>query len=230
MGASVGMLVMLVFVLVHHSKSSAGATTENLLVAGAATTDSLPSGAMPAAADAGVGELQATSAGQAAAGSTSGSTQVEMVDDKKAAASAEARSAVPTFGSGKLTHAVILQVQMDGAIGAMHGARLADGFSVTVPGRKTSDTGPSLSRLDARLSAVKVSNRSKGSELVFEFRGEVPPYLVKVRGDKLQIALGHPSVNSHPVAARTTAKEHARPAADSSGRSRDVAAKTRKQP
>jgi hypothetical protein len=146
---------------------------------------------------------------------TADSTHVEPVDDTKPSApssSDASPAAVPTFGSGKVSHAVIVQVKMDGSIAALHGARSASGFVVTVPGRRTLDSATLLGRADPRLASVKVANRSKGTELTFEFRGAVPSYLVRARGDRLQIALGQSDASAarSPIATRTAgSSEHA---------------------
>jgi hypothetical protein len=176
------------------------------LATDAASIDSAVANAM-AAADGGI-------AGPETQVATADSAHVEPVDDSKpsAASSSDASpAAVPTFGSGKVSHAVIVQVKMDGSIAAMHGARTASGFVVTVPGRRTLDSATLLGRADPRLASVKVANRSKGTELTFEFRGAVPSYLVRARGDRLQIALGQSDASAarSPVATRTAGTDHA---------------------
>jgi hypothetical protein len=151
-----------------------------------------------------------------AAASTAAPPHVEPVDDTKPTATPSGGSStaplVPTFGYGKVSHAVIVQVKLDGAISTLRGARASNGFTVVVPGRRTLDSPALLSRADPRLAAVKVANRPKGTELMFEFRGEVPSYLVRARGDRLQVALGpsDASPSRSPVATRTSGVDHVR--------------------
>jgi hypothetical protein len=59
---------------------------------------------------------------------------------------------------------------------------------------------------------VKVSSGQKGSELFFAFRDVVPPYTVRARGDRLQVALGRsePSTAHGAIATRATVAEHTR--------------------
>ena len=53
------------------------------------------------------------------------------------------------------------------------------------------DNGSALAGKDSRIASVHVSNGAKGSELTFQFKDGVPPYLVRAKGHDLQISLGH---------------------------------------
>ncbi|HEY3595241.1 MAG TPA: hypothetical protein VGL13_15250, partial [Polyangiaceae bacterium] len=135
---------------------------------------------------------------------------IEPVDDTKAAVPNATLQLVPKFGFGKVHQATIVQVQLDGPIPTIHGARLANGFTVSVPGRRTTDRAALLGRADPRLANVKVVNRAKGTELTFEFRDTVPAFMVRARGDHLEVSLGQSVPSRGPVAARTSNADHAR--------------------
>ncbi|MET0593630.1 MAG: PilZ domain-containing protein [Polyangiaceae bacterium] len=106
-------------------------------------------------------------------------------DDK----SGKAHGKAQPFGHGKVEHAMVLRIKTDGTIGDMHGVRTAGGFTLTLPGRKTLDTGAALAARDSRIAKVNVSNNAKGSELTFHFKGGVPAYLVSPNGRDLQLSL-----------------------------------------
>jgi len=143
------------------------------------------------------------------------SSPVEAVDDRRSDDDGDSTkySKVAPFGHGKVSHATTLRMKTDGDITAIHGARTPTGFTVTLPGRRSMESGPSLAGRDPRIASVHVSNGSKGSELTFQFKDGVPPYLVSARGHDLQIALGRsgePSDSSTDTAKRgSTAKKGA---------------------
>jgi hypothetical protein len=123
-----------------------------------------------------------------------GVAPMETVDDRKADSdddgSGKSHAKVAPFGHGKVSHATVLRMKTDGEISAIHGARTPTGFTLTVPGRRSMDSGSSLAGRDARIASVHVSNNSKGSELAFQFKDGVPPYLVRAKGHDLQISIG----------------------------------------
>ena len=132
-------------------------------------------------------------------------------DDKK----------VAPFGHGKVAHATVLRMKTDGEITAIHGARTPTGFTVTVPGRRSMESSAGLAGRDARIASVKITNGSKGSELAFQFKDGVPPYLVRAKGHDLQISLGRaPSGDDakddskHGVTAKKQSSETRRPKKD----------------
>ena len=96
------------------------------------------------------------------------------------------------FGHGKVEHAMMLRIKTDGNIADLRGVRSSSGFTLTMPGRRTLDTGSALAARDPRIASVRVANNAKGSELTFQFKGGVPAYLVSPNGRDLQLALGRP--------------------------------------
>jgi hypothetical protein len=109
------------------------------------------------------------------------------VDDGK---SGKTRAKPAPFGHGKVEHPLVLRIKTDGNIADFRGVRSAAGFTLTMPGRRTLDTGSALAARDSRIASVRVANNAKGSELTFQFKGGVPSYLVSPNGRDLQLSLG----------------------------------------
>jgi hypothetical protein len=111
-------------------------------------------------------------------------------DESAKASSEKPRSKVGSFVHGKVSHPVALRLRTDGEITALHGARSPTGFTVSIPGRRALDNGPSLSSRDSRIASVRISNGSKGSDVTFQFKDGVPAYAVRAKGHDLRILLG----------------------------------------
>jgi hypothetical protein len=79
---------------------------------------------------------------------------------------------------------------MDGPIERINGAAGAMGFTISLPDRRSVSSTTDLARKDKRLSSVNVVNTSHGAEVTLQFKDGVPPYLARVKGDRLEIALG----------------------------------------
>jgi hypothetical protein len=79
---------------------------------------------------------------------------------------------------------------MDGAVERITGAAGAMGFTISVPGRRSVSAASDLTRKDKRLASVNVVNTSHGAEISVQFKDGVPPYLARVKGDRLEIAIG----------------------------------------
>src|SRR5262249_33274764 len=87
-------------------------------------------------------------------------------------------------------HPVVLKIKMDGPIERINGAAGAMGFTISVPNRRSVASPSDLTRKDKRLASVNVVNTSHGAEISVQFKDGVPPYLAKVKGDRLEIAIG----------------------------------------
>jgi hypothetical protein len=109
------------------------------------------------------------------------------------------------WGQGSVSHPIVLKIKMDGAIDHINGASGAMGFTISVPGRRSVSTGTDLARKDKRLASVNVVNSSKGAEITVQFKDGVPPYLAKIKGDRLEIALGK---EGHSKVAKKKKKGH----------------------
>jgi hypothetical protein len=98
---------------------------------------------------------------------------------------------VNEWGQGKVSHAKVLRIKMDGALDGLVGASGAMGFTISVPNHRALSTSSDLAKKDKRLASVKVVNTSQGAEITVQFKDGVPAYLARIKGDKLEIALGN---------------------------------------
>ena len=168
--------------------AAAGTPTANVPLFGAtplSTTEPVPapasSGAALAAAAPGVGTPDAPD------GEDDGASAAVAV-----AAAGDGKSGAPLkeWGQGSVSHPVTLKLKMDGPIERITGAAGAMGFTISLPDRRSVSATTDLARKDKRLSSVNVVNTSHGAEVTLRFKDGVPPYLAKVKGDRLEIALG----------------------------------------
>ena len=111
---------------------------------------------------------------------------------------------VTPFGNGPVgSHGNILKLKMDGAIEKIHGASQPTGFTVVLPNRKSLDAAGPLAAKDPRIAAIKVSNEAGGAELSVTFKDGVPNYLVRAKGDSLELVLARsPHAADKPAAAQ----------------------------
>jgi hypothetical protein len=79
---------------------------------------------------------------------------------------------------------------MDGPVSGFSASEADGGFNIVVPGRKSLSTSTALVRKDKRIQALDVIPREDATEINVRFKGEPPAYLVKVRSDRVEIALG----------------------------------------
>ncbi len=94
------------------------------------------------------------------------------------------------WGQGSVSHPIVLKIKMDGAVERITGAAGAMGFTISVPGRRSVSASSELAHKDKRLASVTVVNNANGAEITVQFKDGVPPYLAKVKGDRLEIAIG----------------------------------------
>jgi hypothetical protein len=111
-------------------------------------------------------------------------------DDDGAPGGASDGRILKEWGQGTVSHPVVLKIKMDGAIEKISGAAGAMGFTISVPGRRSVSSASDLTRKDKRLASVNVVNTSHGAEISVQFKDGVPPYLAKVKGGVLEIAIG----------------------------------------
>lgn len=112
---------------------------------------------------------------------------------------------VTPFGSGAIgANGNVLRLKMDGAVERIHGASQPTGFTVVIPGRKSLDAAAPLATKDPRIAAMHVSNEVSGAELSVSFKDGVPGYLVRAKGDVLELVLARPghATDERPAAAR----------------------------
>lgn len=94
------------------------------------------------------------------------------------------------WGQGTVQHPVVLKLKMDGPVERLTGAAGAMGFTIVMPNRRSVSTAHDLTRKDKRLASVNVVNTSHGAEVTVQFKDGVPPYMARIKGDKLEIAIG----------------------------------------
>jgi hypothetical protein len=111
-------------------------------------------------------------------------------DEDGAPGDASSGRILKEWGQGSVSHPIVLKIKMDGAIEKISGAAGAMGFTISVPGRRSVSSASDLTRKDKRLASVNVVNTSHGAEISVQFKDGVPPYLAKVKGDRLEIAIG----------------------------------------
>jgi hypothetical protein len=99
---------------------------------------------------------------------------------------------VAPFGNGNVQHGNVLKLKMDGAIDKINGAAQPTGFTVSIPGRRSLEPAGPLASRDTRIASIKVTNEGTGSELDVAFKDGVPSYLVRAKGDTLEIVLAAP--------------------------------------
>jgi hypothetical protein len=116
----------------------------------------------------------------------------EPVADEPAPRHHARRPHVMPFGNGAVAHGNVLKLKMDGAIERINGASEPTGFSVSIPGRRALEPASPLAARDNRIASIKVSNNGSGSTLDVAFKDGVPSYLVRARGDMLEIVLAAP--------------------------------------
>ena len=99
---------------------------------------------------------------------------------------------VAPFGNGAVAHGNVLKLKMDGTIDKIDGSSEPTGFSVSIPGRRALEPAGPLAARDNRIASIKVSNDGGGSMLDVAFKDGVPSYLVRAKGDTLEIVLAAP--------------------------------------
>lgn len=96
------------------------------------------------------------------------------------------------FGRGKIEHGKAFRLKMDGPIEDIQGAQLPEGFLVTLPDRRSLEGAATLFKQDPRVLHAKVDNTSHGAELELTFKDGTPGYVVRARGETLEIVLSNP--------------------------------------
>jgi hypothetical protein len=108
----------------------------------------------------------------------------------------------------------VLRIKMDGAIEKIEGDASSTGFSVVLPGRRSLEPAAPLAARDSRIASIRVTNDAPGAELALAFKDGVPNYLVRAKGDTLEIvlapqgALGEAPKAAHAPQATHHKKKH----------------------
>ncbi len=120
--------------------------------------------------------------------------------------------ALTPFGNATVARGNVLTLKMDGPIDRIQGAQQPTGFTVSVPGRKSLESGSAFPSRDERVAAAHVDNNPEGAELTVNFRDGVPNYQVRARGDTLEVHLATLTnvVEKSPEAHKKKTKHHTR--------------------
>ncbi len=94
------------------------------------------------------------------------------------------------FGHGSVRSPIVLKIKTDGDIEAVNGAAGAMGFTISLPGRRAKSSAAELMRKDKRIASLNIVNNQTGSEISIQFKDGVPAYMVKAKGNRLDISLG----------------------------------------
>ena len=122
---------------------------------------------------------------------TSGATELATNDvlDEGTESHAHHRARVAPFSNGAVSHGNVLRIKMDGEIEKIEGDGQPTGFTVVIPGRRSLEPAAPLAARDSRIASIRVTNDGSGAELTLAFKDGVPNYLVRAKGDVLEIVL-----------------------------------------
>jgi hypothetical protein len=101
------------------------------------------------------------------------------------------------FTNGAVNHGKVLKLRMDGPIDKIQGAQRETGFTVVLPGRRSLEASSAIAGKDSRIAQVRLSNDGQGTELSMNFKDGVPNYLVRAKGDVLEILLAEKKKKEH---------------------------------
>ena len=93
------------------------------------------------------------------------------------------------FTNGPVAHGTVLKLKMDGPIERLQGAPQPTGFTVVLPNRRSLEAASPLASKDSRIAGIRVANDGNGAELSVTFKDGVPNYIVRAKGDTLEMVL-----------------------------------------
>lgn len=93
------------------------------------------------------------------------------------------------FSNGPVAHGTVLKLKMDGPIERLQGAPQPTGFTVVLPHRRSLEAASPLAAKDPRIAGIRIANDGGGAELTVTFKDGVPNYLVRAKGDTLEMVL-----------------------------------------
>lgn len=129
-----------------------------------------------------------------------GSLDIGAEDDLASAdrvvAAPRAKRVARPFGRGKIERGKAFRLKMDGPIEDIQGVQLPEGFLVTLPQRRSLEGAATLFKQDPRVLRAKVDNTSHGAELELTFKNGTPAYVVRARGETLEIVLSRPELSN----------------------------------
>lgn len=99
---------------------------------------------------------------------------------------------VKPYSQGRLHLPIVHRLRLDKPGTALKGFAKSNGFSVLIPGRKVIDNPKSIQKRDDRIAAVKADVTPDGAVVNFRFRGSVPAYKVRLKGDTVEFFISQP--------------------------------------
>lgn len=93
------------------------------------------------------------------------------------------------FTNGPVAHGTTLRLKMDGPIERMQGASQPTGFTIALPNRRSLEAASPLASKDSRIAGIRVANDGNGAELTLTFKDGVPNYIVRAKGDTLEMVI-----------------------------------------
>lgn len=115
-------------------------------------------------------------------------------DEETTAAPSGKKGKAKPFSNGPVAHGNVLRLKMDGPIERLQGASQPTGFTVVLPNRRSLEAASPLASKDPRIAGIRVANDSGGAELTVTFKDGVPNYLVRAKGDTLEMVLAKEKV------------------------------------
>jgi hypothetical protein len=94
------------------------------------------------------------------------------------------------WGEGSVKSPLVLKLKLDGEADGFHASSGDNGFTLEVPGRKFLGNASELAKKDKRIGSINVTNNPEGAEIVVQFKDTPPAYVARVKGERLEIALG----------------------------------------
>jgi hypothetical protein len=116
----------------------------------------------------------------------------ETFDDGEAAKSKNPKDVKP-WGNGRLVLPFVHRLKLDGPGAGLQGHKRPTGFSVFIPGSKVVGSGRTIARRDDRIAEVRTENESGGARVTFVFRGNIPAYKVRLKGDDVEFFISSPA-------------------------------------
>lgn len=121
------------------------------------------------------------------------------------------RPGKPTpFTNGPVgSHPNVIKIKMDGPVEAILGATQPTGFTIVTPNRRVMDPTSSFTSKDSRIEGVHIANEGGSAELNVTFKDGVPNYVVRARGETLELVLAKPGGTSKAAASVKSVKKKA---------------------
>lgn len=99
---------------------------------------------------------------------------------------------VRPWGRGRLNLPTIHRLRLDAPGAALEGTVQPAGFSVVVPDRKVMEGAAGIAKRDPRVVRARATNVGSGAQITLQFKGEVPPYRVRLRRDYVEFLISAP--------------------------------------